>query len=183
MKVSIIVAFSRNRVIGKEGRIPWQIPEDLKWFKRNTWGHKIIMGRKTYESIGRILPGRENIIITGQKNYRVEGAMIFSSLENALETIEKHLNKSSQDEEVFIIGGESLFNQAISLAQKLYITLIHRDFEGDTFFPPIPEGMFRTIFEERYEGDIPFSFIIMEKRLNPRNLDYHKKGRYKKRII
>jgi dihydrofolate reductase len=164
MKISIIVAFSRNRVIGKDGRIPWDIPEDLKWFKHNTWGHKIIMGRKTYESIGKILPGRENIIITGQKNYRAQGAMIFSSLENALEAIEKSLNNSSKDEEVFIIGGESLFNQAIGLAQKLYITLIHRDIDGDTFFPPIPEELFRTIFEERHEGDIPFSFIIMEKR-------------------
>lgn len=164
MMISIIAALSSNRVIGKGGRIPWHIPEDLKWFKRNTWGRTIIMGRKTYESIGRILPGRENIIITGQKNYNVPGAKIFSSFKNALENIEKRLNKSSEDEEVFIIGGESIFKQAIGLAHRLYLTLITRDFEGDTFFPPIPEGMFRTVFEERHEGDIPFSFIILERK-------------------
>lgn len=164
MKISIIVALSRNRVIGKDGRLPWHIPEDLRWFKQKTYGHTVIMGRKTYESIGRILPGRENIIITGQKNYSAPGAKIFNSLEEALKNAEMGINKFHKNEEVFIIGGESIFNQALGFAHRLYFTLIHRDFEGDTFFPPIPEGRFKKVYEEKHEGDIPFSFMILEKK-------------------
>ncbi len=159
MKVSIIAALSNNGVIGKGGRLPWHIPEDLAWFKRHTSSHPVIMGRKTYESIGRRLSGRDNIVITKQKNYTAPGSRTFDSLQEALKTL-----KECSYDEVFIIGGEQIYRQALELADRLYLTMIHEDFDGDAFFPPLPEGRFSTVFEERHGGPIPFTFLILEKK-------------------
>ena len=126
--ISLIVAHDKNRVIGYENKMPWHLPGDLQYFKEMTMGKPIIMGRKTFESIGRPLPGRRNIVITRNKQYHSDGIEIVSSLDEAL-----MLTKN--DEEVMIIGGEQIFRLALPLANRLYITQINAEFNGDTFFP------------------------------------------------
>ncbi|MCL5970543.1 MAG: dihydrofolate reductase [Patescibacteria group bacterium] len=130
MKISLIAALSENRVIGKDNKLIWHIPDDLKHFKEITLNHPVIMGRRTYESIGRILPDRTNIIITRDKEYKIEGAIVVNSLDDAISVEQKE-----NIDEIFIIGGGQIFEQAISLADKLYLTVIEGSFDGDTFFP------------------------------------------------
>ncbi|WP_059170875.1 dihydrofolate reductase [Bacillus sp. FJAT-27445] len=127
--ISFIWAMDRNRVIGKENKLPWHIPEDLKFFKSSTMGHPIAMGRKTFVSIGRPLPGRENIIITRNKEYSNDGCTVLHSIEEFVEYCREN------EEEYFVIGGAEIFKEMFPYADKLYITLIHVEFEGDTFFP------------------------------------------------
>lgn len=129
-RISMIAAMSENRVIGRNNRLPWDIPEDLNRFREITRGHPVIMGRKTYESIGRLLPERLNIIITRDPNYKVEGAIVTHKLTDAIVYAE-----SKERREIFIIGGAEIFAQAMSIADKLYLTIIHAAIEGDTFFP------------------------------------------------
>jgi dihydrofolate reductase len=159
MRVSIIVSMSRNKVIGKDGKLPWHLSEDLKWFKRKTLGHAIIMGRKTYESIGMILPERKNIIISRSTTFNVQGAEIFNSIESALNAL-----SGRGEKEVFIIGGAKIFRASLAYTDRIYLTLIHRKFDGDTFFPAIPEGEFEEIKSEFHSGKIPFTITILEKR-------------------
>lgn len=126
-KLSIIVAMSDNNVIGKDNTLPWHLPADLRHFKGLTMNHPIIMGRKTHESIGRALPGRKNIVITRDRNYKAEGCTIAHSLEDALQ--------AAGDGEVFIIGGATIYTLALPLADKLYLTRVHTTIpDGDTFF-------------------------------------------------
>ncbi|MCM3114526.1 dihydrofolate reductase [Neobacillus sp. MER 74] len=127
--ISFIVAMDENRVIGKDNQLPWHLPEDLKFFKRVTMGHPIAMGRKTHESIGRVLPGRENIVITRQADYRSKDCKVFTSVEEFVKYCKK------QNDEIFVIGGAEIFKETFSAADRLYITLIHDKFAGDTFFP------------------------------------------------
>nr|WP_223593265.1 dihydrofolate reductase [Neobacillus bataviensis] len=127
--ISFIVAMDENRVIGKDNQLPWHLPEDLKFFKRVTMGHPIAMGRKTHESIGRVLPGRENIIITRQKEYESEGCTVFTSVEEFVK------NCREQSDEIFVIGGAEIFKETFPYADRLYITHIYENFAGDTFFP------------------------------------------------
>ncbi|MCM3588651.1 dihydrofolate reductase [Mesobacillus maritimus] len=127
--ISLIWAMDEKRVIGSYNKLPWHLPEDLKFFKRVTMGHPIVMGRKTYESIGKPLPGRENIIITRDRQFKCEGCTVFHSID---ELIAFTLNK---DEEVFVIGGAEIFKEVIQHADRLYLTIIHHQFEGDTYFP------------------------------------------------
>jgi dihydrofolate reductase len=127
--ISFLVAMDENRIIGKDNQLPWSLPEDLKYFKRVTMGHPIIMGRKTHESIGRVLPGRENIVITRQLNYQSEGCTVFYSVQELVKYCRE------QDTEVFVIGGAEIFNEMFTFADRLYITLIHESFDGDTYFP------------------------------------------------
>lgn len=145
MTISLIAAISENRVIGRDNDLPWHIPEDLKRFKEITKGHPVIMGRKTYESIGRLLPNRTNIIITRDKEYTVEGAVIVNSLDEALRRAQdKNVNiehgtinheLSTDENEIFIIGGGQIFEQSIKSADKLYLTVVHTTIDGDAFFP------------------------------------------------
>jgi len=158
-RLSIIVAVAQNGVIGKKNRLPWHIPEDFAWFKRHTEGFPVVMGRKTYESIGRILPGRTNVIITRQRDYTVPGSRIYHSLEEAFEQLEREGH-----EEIFIIGGNQIFRESMSLVDRIYLTLVHRDYDGDTYMPHIPETQFSKVFEERHEGTVPFSFFIYERK-------------------
>jgi dihydrofolate reductase len=174
MTVSIIAAMAQNGVIGSENRLPWRIPEDFTWFRTRTRGHAVIMGRKTYESIGKNLPGRRNLILSTKEGYSVPGAESHSSLEEALRSC-----AASGDEEVFVIGGEKLFRESLPLSGRIYLTVIHRDFEGDARFPDIPEGEFKTVFEEshraenrgnapdrdRVDGEppLPYTFMILER--------------------
>ena len=128
--ISLIWAMDENRVIGYHNQLPWRLPEDLKFFKRVTMGHPIAMGRKTYESIGKPLPGRENIVITRDEDYDPEGCTVIHSIEEMLAYAAE--NKS---EEIFVIGGAEIFKEVLQHADKLYLTMIHHQFEGDTFFP------------------------------------------------
>lgn len=126
--ISLIVAHDKNRVIGYENKMPWHLPGELKYFKETTMGKPMIMGRKTFESIGRPLPGRRNIIITRNKDYHAEGIELASSLEEAIQM-------ARDAEEIMIIGGEQIFKLAMENADRLYITHIEHEFEGDTYFP------------------------------------------------
>ncbi len=154
--LTLIVAMSENRVIGRDGGLPWHLPDDLKRFKRLTTGHTVVMGRRTYESIGRPLPNRENIILTRQPGYTVEGATVLPSLEAALANL-------TDREQVFIIGGGEIYRQALPLADRIELTLIHQHIEGDTTFPEIPSDTFRETAREYHDTPIPHSFITLDR--------------------
>src|SRR5438105_2374219 len=131
MKLSIIVAMSRNHVIGLDNRLPWRLPADLKRFKNLTMGHCLLMGRKTYQSIGRPLPGRTSIVITRQPDFAGAGLLVAHSLDEALGLAAHHCLA----EELFIAGGEQIYSQTLARAQRIYLTLIEAEFPGDAFFP------------------------------------------------
>jgi len=130
MTISIIVAVAENQVIGSNNKLLWHLKEDLQRFKSLTLGHHIIMGRKTYESVGRPLPGRTNVIITRDKNYKASGCVIVNSLDDAF-------NVAKMDNEVFIIGGGEIYRQTLPLTNRIYLTKVHASFHGDTFFPEL----------------------------------------------
>jgi dihydrofolate reductase len=158
-RLSLIVAVAQNGVIGRGNELPWHIPEDFAWFKCHTEGYPVIMGRKTFESIGKALPGRINVIITRNRSYTAAGARVFHSLEEGLARLEQEGH-----DEIFIIGGSQIFTESMERVDRIYLTRVHRDYEGDAHMPPIPETRFRVIFEERHEGDVPFTFYIYEKK-------------------
>lgn len=160
-KVSIIVAVAGSkRVIGKEGNMPWNIPEELKRFKEITLGHPIIMGRKTHESIGKALPGRTNIIITRELSYQSEGCTVVSSLDEAL----KQAQGLPGGEEVFVIGGGEIYRQALPIADKLYLTLIKNEVEGDVFFPDYSEFKKVANESEEHQSDgFKYKFLELER--------------------
>lgn len=133
-KISIISAVGRNREIGKNNTLLWNLPEDLKHFKEKTSGHPVIMGQKTYESIGRALPDRTNIILSKEPNLKIDGCIVCDSIDEAIREARKH-----DDAEIFIIGGGSIYAQTIGLADKLYLTLVDADYDADTFFPDYAE--------------------------------------------
>ncbi len=157
-KISIIVAIGRNREIGAKNKLLWKIPEELKRFKEITSGHPIIMGRKTHESIGRILPNRTNIIITRDLKYVVEDGVVVNSLEDALQQAQGEFG----NEEIFIIGGAQVFAEALDLADKLYITLVDAEFpEADSFFPEFADKFTKKVFE-RSEESAGFKYKFLE---------------------
>lgn len=133
MNISMIVAMGRNRVIGKHNDIPWKLPAEQNYFKEITMGHVVVMGRKNFESMGKALKGRRNMILTRNKEYRVDHCEVLHSIEQFMDEF-----KGSQ-EEVFIIGGEEIYKMFLPHSNKLYITTIEEDFDGDTFFPEINE--------------------------------------------
>ena len=157
--ISMIVARSRNHVIGRDNQMPWKISADLQFFKRVTMDHPVIMGRKTWESIGRPLPGRRNIVVSRNAAYEATGGELVGSLDEALRSL-------SEFPRVFVIGGEQLFTQAFSKADRLYITEIDMDVDGgDTFFEVPNQSDWKEV--ERTpgsEGDITFSFITLERK-------------------
>ncbi|WP_372714989.1 dihydrofolate reductase [Ilyobacter sp.] len=143
--ISLIVAFDENRVIGKNNSLPWHIPDEMEKFKKATMGNVIIMGRKTFEGIGRPLPGRVNIVITGDKSFSHVGVEVFCSIEKALE------ESGKLEKEVFFIGGSSIYRQVKDLVDKLYISYIHGKYEGDSYFPEINLEEFQLIKEEHHD--------------------------------
>lgn len=157
MKISLIAAIaSGNRALGKDNDLIYKIPEDLKRFKEITSGHAIIMGRKTYESIGHPLPNRINIVITRDPNFKAEGVVVVHSLDEAL----KQINESG---EVFIIGGGQIYQEAIKMADKLYLTIVEGNPEADTFFPDYSEFK-KVVSEESHESEgHKYKFITLEK--------------------
>jgi dihydrofolate reductase len=151
--IKIIVAMSKNRVIGNNNELIWKLSSDLKRFKELTTGHPVVMGRKTYESIGRPLPNRRNIIITRNSEYEVEGCEVVSSLEEAL---------LLSGNDCFIIGGGEIYKQSLELADKIYLTLVHKDFEGDTQFPELSKEwaiIDNKDFEADQKNEYNYSFI------------------------
>ena len=158
--VSLIVAIAENGVIGDKNALLWNIKEDMRRFRTTTTGHPVVMGRKTYESIGRPLPKRTNVVITRGNNI-FEGCEVAHSLEEAIAMF-------PDQEEVFIIGGAQIYAQALPLADKLYLTIVHRQYEGDTSFPEIDYSEWREISREEFskgeEYDGAFSFIDLERR-------------------
>lgn len=145
-RLSLIVAMARNRVIGADGKIPWHLPGELKLFKELTMGHHIIMGRKTYESIGRLLPGRTTVIVTRQRDYRVPGAIVVHSLAEAIAA-------TGGDEEVFVIGGAEIFREALPLADRIYLTTVEADVPGDTFMPQFDRAAWREQSSRSFPAD------------------------------
>jgi dihydrofolate reductase len=160
MKISIIVAMADNRVIGHDNRLPWHLPADLKHFKATTMGKPIIMGRKTWESIGRPLPGRTNIVVTRDPRYTADGCVVVHSVDAALQAC-------SADEEVMVIGGAEFYRQVLPRASTLYLTLVHDAFEGDAFFPELDSHEWREVEREDFDADADnphaYSFIRLER--------------------
>ena len=132
MNLNLLLAASENNVIGKDNRLPWHLPQDLKYFKNLTWGLPILMGRKTFDSIGRPLPGRKSVVITRQTGWRHEGVDVVHSIGDAIQKAEAYGAK-----EIFVIGGAENFNSALPVAKRIYLTRIHHAFDGDVFFPGI----------------------------------------------
>ena len=165
--ISIIVAVADNLAIGKDNNLLWHISEDLKYFKRITGGHTVIMGRKTWESIGRPLPNRRNIVISRSlKADSLAGAEVFPSLEDA---ISASAGGGSSSEEVFIIGGGEIYRQALPIADRLYLTIVHTAiYDADTFFPEVEEREWREVGRESFErGEKfgrPYEFVVLERR-------------------
>ena len=127
MTLSIIVAMAENGVIGHNNRLLWHLPADLKWFKHHTTGHAVLMGRKTFESLGKPLPNRRNVVLTSQKKRSIEGCEVVNSLDEALDLLKN-------DGEIFVIGGGEVYRKTLPLAHRIYLTRVHQSFEGDTFF-------------------------------------------------
>jgi dihydrofolate reductase len=160
MIVSAVVAIAENHAIGKNNQLLWYLPNDLKHFKQITSGHTVIMGRKTYESVGKPLPNRRNIVITRQ-HIAITGCEVVNSVEAALKLC-------TGEQEVFIIGGAEIYKLALPLTNRIYLTIVHRSFEADAFFPPISLSEWQETEREDFEADeknnIPYSFITLNRR-------------------
>ena len=156
-RVYVIAAVAANGVIGRQGRLPWHLPEDLKHFKRLTLGHPIIMGRRTWQSLGGLLPGREHIVVTRTPGYEAPGAAVASSLDAALALC-------AGEPVVFVTGGEQLFAEALPIASGLILTEIHRDYEGDTRFPQFDRARWRQTQREHHTAPdgTKFDFVLYE---------------------
>lgn len=160
MKLSIIVAVSDNGVIGFKNDLPWRLSSDLKRFKSITMGHSILMGRKTFESLPKLLPGRKTVILTRQSDYKFEGAIVVDSLNSAIDVCR-------EEAEAFVIGGAEIYHQALSSAARLYLTKVHAEIKGDTFFPSINWHEWKQLKVEHFEADeknqYPTTFAVYER--------------------
>jgi dihydrofolate reductase len=159
-RISVIAALAKNRVIGIENRLPWRLPEDLAHFKTLTLNHPILMGRKTFESLGRPLPGRTNVVITRNPGYCKDGCLVAASIPAAIALCQ-------DADEVFFIGGADLYAQAIPLADRLYLTEVDIEAEGDAWFPDYDKSAFREISREPHTGvkgdALGFDFVVYER--------------------
>jgi dihydrofolate reductase len=156
MIISLIAAMAENRVIGHNNKMPWKLPSDRKRFHEITKGHYVIMGRKTFESIGHPLPGRKNIILTRQRNYTAEGCIIAHDLDSAFAAC-------GGVDEVFVCGGGEVFQETISLADRIYLTIVHAVVEGDTMFPDIPAD-FKEVERKEVLDAIPYAVILFARK-------------------
>lgn len=161
MKISIIVAMDDNRVIGIDGRLPWRLSADLRHFKSITMGKPIIMGRKTHESIGRVLPGRENVVITRNRNYLAQDCTVLQSLECVYARF-NHVR------EIMIMGGEELYQQTLDRADRIYLTEVHTECKGDTRFPDFDRGQWLEVERKDHAADgkneFDYSFVILDRK-------------------
>jgi dihydrofolate reductase len=162
MTVSLIVAVSSNGVIGRDGGLPWHLPADLKHFKRTTMGHHLIIGRRTWEEVGKPLPGRTMVVVTRSRNFAPKGAHVVRSIEEALEL-------AAEDDEPFIGGGSQIYRIALTqgLVDRIYLTRIHAEVGGDTFFPAIDFNEWELVSEEHHEADeknqFDYSFLVYDR--------------------
>jgi dihydrofolate reductase len=155
--LSLIAALARNRTVGINNTLPWHLPDDLKYFKATTTGKPVIMGRKTYDSIGRPLPGRHNIVVTRDASWHADGVTVVHSVPEAIAA-------AGDVPEVFLIGGATLYREALPLADRLYLTEIDADFEGDAHFPDWPRNLFQELHREtRQAADFAYSFVVYER--------------------
>lgn len=162
--IALIVAVAENGVIGRDGKLPWRIPEDMKWFRERTAGRPLIMGRKTWESFPkRPLPGRTNIVITRDASYKAEGAVVVTSLPAALDVAYGEAPK-----EIMVIGGAEIYRAALPHTRRIYLTSVHGEIEGDTLFPPIDRTDWQEtivgVYPSSAERPIGYSFVILDKR-------------------
>lgn len=169
MKLAIIAAMSKFRVIGNHNDLPWHLSADLKYFKKVTMGKPIIMGRKTYESIGRILPGRQNIVVTRNVDYHISDKIPKSASLNIVYNLSDALTSvEGSAEEVMLIGGSTLFKEALPKSDVLYLTYIHAEFPGDTFFPDIKDSEWKEVWREEHKADdknpCDYSFVRLERK-------------------
>lgn len=166
MHIALIWAMARNGVIGRDNKLPWYLPEDLKYFKRVTTGKPVIMGRKTYDSIGRPLPNRTNIVVTRDAGLTLEGVKVVTSLEDALD-IARAESVISDVDEVIVMGGAEIYAQALPHADRLYVTLVHAEVEGDAVFPPINLDAYQELAREDFNAEGPnpydYSFVVYER--------------------
>jgi dihydrofolate reductase len=153
--ISLIAAMAENRVIGRGADIPWDLSDDRKLFRERTLGHPVVMGRKTFETIGGPLPGRENIVLTRDRGYRAEGCLVVHGRDEVLLV-------AADADELFVCGGGEVYREFLPLADKIYLTVLHRVVEGDVLFPEIP-GDFVVTSREKVSEPLPHSFFIYEK--------------------
>ncbi len=158
--INIIVAKAENNVIGKDNKLLWYIPEDLKYFKRLTDEYTLIMGRKTFESLPGILPDRHHIVITRDTKYKVDDERV-TVVNSVIEAITAYKNRVG---EVFVIGGGEIYKEFMPYVNKLYVTEVHKKFNGDAYFPIIDNAIWKEIKRENYEDEIPYSFVVYERR-------------------
>lgn len=154
--IALIVAYAKNQVIGNKGIIPWKIKGEQKRFKELTTGNVVIMGRRSYEEIGRPLPNRTTVVVSTTKNFDAENCMTAKSLQEAI--------AMAGDKNIYISGGAKLYEEALPLVEKMYVTEIDCDFEGDTFFPQFDKDQFTKEINERFEGEIPYTYLTYTKR-------------------
>ncbi|AZY48073.1 dihydrofolate reductase [Bordetella avium] len=156
-QLTLIVAYARNRVIGRDNTLPWRLPGDLAHFKRSTLGHPIVMGRNTWESLGRPLPGRKNIVVSRNPDYRAEGAAVVPDLQSAL--------KMAEADEVFVIGGAQIYSQALPLATRIIATEIQANVAGDAYFPPLAQTEWRETSRQPQpeENGYHYDFVVYER--------------------
>ncbi len=163
MLISLIVAASTNNAIGKNGQLLWHLPNDLKYFKNTTWGMPVIMGRKSFESVGKPLPGRFNIVITRQAGWHTEHVEVAADVKDAIEK-----GNRTNCKELFIIGGGEIYEQTIGNAQRIYMTRVHAVLDADTFFPPIDESVWMMTHNLDFEADdkhaFAYSFQVWDRR-------------------
>lgn len=159
MKISIVVAVSLNNVIGNEGKIPWNIPEDLKHFREITSHHHVLMGRKTYESIGHPLPKRTNLILTTDPDYKIEGCYVFNDPEEAI-----NFARENGEEDLMVIGGEQIYRLALPVTEVIHMTRVLQEFKGDAFFPQLRDKEWRQLEHELHDkNNISFEYRTIER--------------------
>ena len=167
MKLALIWAMANNRTIGRNNALPWHLPEDLKYFKRTTLGKPIIMGRKTWDSIGRPLPGRTNIVISRDPAFALEGVKVVSSLQAAIAVAKAEVERN-EIEEAVVIGGAEIYALALPMADRLYLTQVHAEVDGDAFFPPFDTSAWQELVRQKYRAsdDNPYdySFIVLDRK-------------------
>ncbi len=167
IRVALMVAVAANGVIGRDNGLPWHLPEDLRHFRRTTLGKPVVMGRKTFESIGRPLPGRPNIVVTGTPGWRAEGVTVADSVPAALK-LARELARAEGADELVVIGGAMIYAAALPLAQRLYVTEVHADVEGDTWFPPVDRDDWQEIQRQELpaseDNPYAYAFVCFERR-------------------
>ena len=158
---TLVVAMARNRVIGRDNQLPWRLPDEIAYFKRVTMGHPVIMGRRTYESIGKPLPGRKNIVVTHDRAYSAPGCTVVGSLQEAWQA-------AGNAAEACVIGGTSLFRESLPIADRIHLTEVEADVAGDTYFPEFDRGQWTETEVERHAADerhaYPYRIALLERR-------------------